>query len=136
MSKIHFKPFAERVKPQKPSDDFPLFPHSNGCWAKKIRGRLHYFGAWEDPDGALAKYLAEKDVLHAGRKARADPGALTVKDLCNTFLNAKQALVDEGRLSPLTWGDYKTACAEIIGTFGKARLVSDLRAGDFATLRQ
>src|SRR5262249_18911326 len=29
--------------------------YANGCWAKKIRGKLHYFGRWDDPDGALAK---------------------------------------------------------------------------------
>src|SRR5262249_54139017 len=36
----------------------------------------------------------------------------------------------------LTWGDYKTACDEIIDAFGKGRLVSDLRPEDFATLRK
>ena len=50
-----------------------MFPHATGRWAKKIRGKLHYFGKWEYPDGALTKYLAEKDDLHAGRKPRPDP---------------------------------------------------------------
>jgi hypothetical protein len=47
---------------------------------------MYYFGAWADPDAALQKYLEQKDDLHAGRKPRADPEALTVKDAANAFL--------------------------------------------------
>src|SRR5215472_16936497 len=90
-------------KPAKPRPDFPLFPHATGRWAKKIRGKLHYFGPWDDPDGALNKYLTEKDALHAGRKPRTDTGGLTVKDAANAFLNSKKALVEAGELSPRTW---------------------------------
>jgi hypothetical protein len=110
------------TKPSKPYPDFPLFPHAAGVWAKKIRGKMHYFGPWTDPDSALAKYLEQKDALHAGRKPRPDPEALVVNELFNAFLGAKQALVDAGELAPLTWGDYKTACDEIIAAFGKTRL--------------
>src|SRR4051812_25766060 len=102
-----------RAKPGKPYPEFPLFAHANGKWCKKIRGKLYYFGKWSDPDGALTEYLAQKDDLHAGRKPRPETGAVTVKEVVNCFLVAKQARVDEGRLSPLTWNDYKTACDEI-----------------------
>ena len=136
MSDPHSTSSATPGKPAKPYPDFPLFPHAAGVWAKKIRGKLHYFGPWSDPDGALKRYLAEKDDLHAGRTPRADPGALTVRELANAFLAAKQSLVEEGRLSSLTWGDYKTACDEIVAAFGKTRLVSDLRPDDFAGLRK
>jgi integrase len=123
------------AKPVKPYPEFPLFPHAAGVWAKKIRGKLHYFGPWADPDGALAKYLEQKDALHAGRKPRRATEGTTVKELVNQFLNQKQTLVDVGELSPLTWGDYKTACDEIITAFGKARLVADIDPEDFAGLR-
>src|SRR5262245_29282852 len=123
------------TKPSKPYPDFPLFPHAAGVWAKKIRGKLHYFGPWDDPDAALAKYLEQKDDLHAGRTPRPDLEALTVKELANHFLNSKQARVDVGELSPLTFGDYKSACDEAVTAFGKTRLVSDLRPDDFARLR-
>src|SRR5712692_3583365 len=106
------------AKPGKPYHDFPLFPHATGRWAKKIRGKMHYFGPWSDPDAALAKYLEQKDNLHAGRKPRPETEALTVKELVNAFLNEKQARVDGGELTALTWGDYKTACDEIVAAFG------------------
>ncbi len=50
-------------RPIKPWPDFPLFPHSTGRWAKKIWGKLHYFGPWDDPDGAYRRYLARKEQL-------------------------------------------------------------------------
>jgi integrase len=123
------------TKPSKPSEDFPLFPHAGGVWAKKIRGKMHYFGPWSDPEGALAKYLEQKDALHAGRKPRSDQDALTVKDVTNTFLHHKQQLVDVGELSPRTWASYKIAADELVAHLGKNRLVADLDPQDFAALR-
>jgi len=135
MSEEHPTAPAAPGKPAKPYPDFPLFPHAAGVWAKKIRGKMHYFGPWSDPDAALAKYLEQKDALHAGRTPRPDPAAVTVKDVANAFLVAKQAAVDNGELSPRTWTGYKTACDFLIVQFGKRRLVSDLAPDDFAALR-
>jgi integrase len=124
-----------RSKPAKPYADFPLTAHPAGYWCKKIRGRIHYFGPWSDPDAALAKYLAEKDALHAGKKPRPDAEAMRVKDLVNAFLNHKQSLVDAGELSPRTWINCKEATDLLIAHLGKERMVTDLGPDDFATLR-
>ena len=123
------------AKPSKPYPDFPLFPHATGRWAKKIRGQMHYFGPWADPDAALAKYLEQRDALHAGRKPREATEGVTIKELCNQFLNAKRALVESGELTNRSWQDYKAACDLSISHFGKGRLVADLDPEDFAALR-
>ncbi len=65
-------PASKPIKPAKPYPEFPLFAHAAGVWAKKIRGKLHYFGRWSDPDGALDKYEADKDMLHAGPQTPRD----------------------------------------------------------------
>jgi integrase len=122
-------------KPSKPYPDFPLFPHATRRWAKKIRGQLHYFGPWDDPDGALKKYLEQKDALHAGRKPREATDGVTVKELCNQFLTAKLALVESGELTKRSWEDYKAACDLLIAHFRKGRLVADIDPEDFAALR-
>jgi integrase len=136
MSARHPTAPAATVKPTKPYPDFPLFPHATGRWAKKIRGKMHYFGPWSDPDGALKKYLEQKDALHAGRKPRAETEGLTVKELANAFLNAKRALVESGELTNRSWEDYKAACVLAVSHFGKGRLVADLDPEDFAALRK
>jgi integrase len=136
MTEFHPTLPTQSVKPAKPYPDFPLFAHASGQWAKKIRGRMHYFGTWGDPDAALKRYLEQKDALHAGRTPRPETTGVTVKDLANAFLNAKQALVDSGELLARTWVDYKAACDLLVTRFGKSRLVEDLGPDDFAALRQ
>jgi hypothetical protein len=73
--------------------------------------------------------------LHAGRKSREVSAGVTVKDLCNAFLNAKQAVVDSGELTLRSWRDYKAAADLIVSHLGRHRLVSDLGPDDFAALR-
>lgn len=134
LSESHSTAPTGASKPPKPYPDFPLFPHATKRWAKKIRGQLHYFGPWEDPDGALAKYLAQKDALHAGRKPRTEASAVSVKDVVNAFLHHKQTLVDAGELSPRTWAYYETVC-KLLTHLGKWRVVADIGPDDFAALR-
>jgi integrase len=139
MSELHSTPSAVADKPAKPNKPYPEFPltaHPAGYWCKKIRGKIYYFGPWSDPDGALTKYLAEKDALHAGRAPRPEPEALTVKALVNAFLNHKAAHRDGGELSARTWSEYKDTCDLLISRFGKGRLVEDLSPEDFAGLRE
>jgi integrase len=122
-------------KPSKPRPDFPLFPHANGCWAKKIKGRLHYFGVWDDPDGALKKYLDTKDDLYAGRVPRPAGDACTLRDLVNRYLTHKQQLLDAGEIASRTFGAYYNACGRLVDFFGRHRRADDCRSEDFEALR-
>jgi integrase len=123
-------------RPAKPLPDFPLFPHATRRWAKKILGKLHYFGPWEDPNGALARYLEQKDDLYAGRKPRTtDDGQLTVRDLLNRFLTSKRHLLDTGEITPRTFNDYHATCDRVGTRFGLTRALDDLRPDDFEGLR-
>ena len=127
-------------KPAKPYRDFPLFAHGSRRWAKKIRGRHHYFGAWtDDPDGgamaALAKYQEQAVDLHAGRVPRAKSDGLTLRELANKFLTSKRHQVGAGELSPVSFKDYHATCRRLIDFLGPDRLVSDLTADDFEPFR-
>jgi integrase len=122
-------------KPPKPYHDFPLFAHSNGKWAKKIRGRLHYFGRWESPDKALEDYKRQSDALHAGSTPRPTPGEFTMKALVNSFLTAKKARVESGELAQRSWADYYNTCQRAVKYFGKSQSVSDIGPKDFEHFR-
>jgi hypothetical protein len=129
---------AVREKPSKPYADFPLFPHATGRWAKKVRGKLHYFGKVDDdPTGqaALDRWLEVKDELLAGRKPRPKPEGLTVKDLCNRFLTTKSSLSATGEIRERTFYEYNATCVRIAETIGRNRLVNDLTPADFEHLR-
>lgn len=123
-------------KPAKPYPDFPLFPHATGRWAKKIRGKLHYFGPWREPDAALQKYLEQRDDLHAGRTPMPTGEGMTLLDLCNHFLTWKKNMVKSGELTQRTFDDYEQTCALILQELGKNKIVSKLHPADFTKLRE
>jgi integrase len=136
-------------KPKKPYLGFPLTPHPNGSWVKKIRGKLHYFGKWaKRVDGVLTRidgdgckeaeeaYNAVRDDLHAGRTPRVKAGGLTVAELCARFLQAKQRKIEAGELSTTMFRDYRVITDLLVSFFGANRLVDDLAADDFARLRE
>ncbi|NLS94145.1 MAG: phage integrase family protein [Planctomycetaceae bacterium] len=125
-------------KPDKPRDDFPLFAHNNGLWCKKIRGKLHYFGVWADPQAALDKWLDQKEDLLAGRvpRAKSDADELTLEVLVNEYLAAKQSDVEAGEYSSRTFQGAFTSCESIVQHFGQRRVVADIRQEEFAAYRK
>lgn len=120
-------------KPRKPYADFPLYAHAAGVWAKKIRGKVHYFGPWHDWQGALENYLAQKDFLHLGRPA--PPPQDTVADLLNQFIGGKKQNLEIGDITPSTYKEYIATCDAIHEFFGRSRPLDSLSVPDFQGLR-
>lgn len=132
---------SKPVKPKKPYPEFPLFAHAGGVWAKKIRGKLWYFGPWNDPDGALYRYLEEKDAIFAGRNPRISgnrPGVVTGVDVAycvNYWLTRKNSRLADGDLSQRTFDDYLATGKRVVEFFGRTTVAETLQADDFAKLR-
>jgi integrase len=87
---------------------------------------------WKD---ALELYKAQADDLHAGRTPRVRADGLTVADLCNRFLTAKQHSLASGEITARTFNDYRRTTDRLVAMFGKTRLVDDLASDDFEFLR-
>ena len=146
-------------KPPKPSDDFPLFAHASGRWAKKILGNLHYFGRWAKTENGSLVWDADieataKDALDQFnrefpflREGKAVPsyvreGALsetrdfaTIAEVCNSFWRNKREKLLAGELSERSFHDYVRTTDLIVAHFGKDRRADDLHPEEFERLR-
>ena len=129
-------------KPKKPHPDFPLFPHATNRWAKKVKGKLYYFGKVStDPKGeaAIKDWLARKDAILAGcdnkTPARHPDDPVAIKDVCNAFYGHKKALREAGELTERSLLEYYATCKRLVKAFGRLRPVSSLVADDFRRLR-
>lgn len=109
-------------KPAKPYPTFPLYAHSSGRWAKKVSGKTMFFGRWGKKDGD--RIVPVEDIAESARLAKiefdrqwpyvsegrtpppASPNGLTVKELVNQYLTAKQQKLDSGAgVPPLGIGE-------------------------------
>ncbi len=123
-------------RPEKPYPGFPLFPHANGQWAKKIRGRMHYFGKFANGwEAAEALYNQQREDLHAGRKPRDVDGGLTVPDLFTLYLEAAEVRVKTGEMNRDSWTDTQRTGTYVSDYLGRNTLLASLRIVDFETLR-
>ncbi len=123
-------------KPEKPYKDFPLFPHATKRWAKKIKGKLHYFGPWSDWKGALERFQYENDYWQAGKTPPPrNVEALTVGDLVNTFLENRESKMVSGEMAQRTWNDSKRTGEFLIKELGRHTAIESLTPNDFAKLR-
>ena len=127
-------------RPAKPHKDFPLFPHRSGQWAKKIKGRVYYFGSWRtDPAGVEALEDYTRDLPYLLRGQTPPPidvsGGCTIEELCNEFMDSKAAAVEQGDLSPRTLADYHQTVKLLAEHFGRTRAVPGLTPFDFREFR-
>jgi len=121
--------------PPKPYPGFPLTAHHNGQWCKRINGKLHYFGPWEDWQAALDLFLEQKDDLYAGRTPRRRGDGPTLAELMDRFLYSKKLRMESGEMTARSYADYERTCDKIEASISTTRLLSDLRTEDFEKLR-
>jgi integrase len=134
-------PRAKSQRPtarKKPYKSFPLTPHRNGQFCKKIHGRIYYFGTVADPERALANYHKHCEGLHSGQVTRIGRpvGSVTLRELANEFLNAAAARRDAGRLASRTFTDYHRVCGHVIAALGRDLPISAISKEQLVTLHK
>jgi integrase len=111
-----------------------MFAHLSGQWAKKIKGRLCYFGPWEDWEAALKRYKREHDDLQMGLVPQREDG-FTLKQMIDRFLWFQEQRKNSGEVSERTFENYRDIGLLMANTLGRTKLVSSLRPPDFAKMR-
>ena len=132
---LHTNGMVAIDKPEKPYPTFPLTPHSSGKWAKKVRGRIFYFGRWDDPDGALREWNAVKDALTSGRSPTVTGISPSVKDLFNEYMDRQIVRVDAQKLEARTFVDSRNALSHFAKAVGPERIAASLVPADFKLAR-
>jgi hypothetical protein len=94
--------------------------HPSGQWARKIKGKLFYFGVWADPDAALQQHdlaypYLKRDETPPLTDAPKPGEPCTLAALANDFLDLKESRVRSGELTALRLSQpEKNACREIL----------------------
>lgn len=127
----HTKP-----KPSKPYPAFPLTPHPNGQWCKKIRGKVYFFGTWTDPKAAMEQYTREAADLHAGRKPNLFKAeGTTIRDIANNYLAAQLEKAKRGLIRPASFNDCLQTVRAFVRTVGAERQWTDIGPDDCGQYR-
>ncbi len=126
---------AKQKPKKKTASTFPLYAHACGSWAKRIGGKIRYFGKWDAPQKAFERYLAEKDYWEAGidppkftevlRSQRCLTG-LNLQDGVNLFLGSAKSRVQMGELGMRSWKDYKATGERLAAMFDRFQPISEM----------
>lgn len=113
-----------RKNPQKPYDDFPLFAHNNGQWAKKIGGKLHYFGKWNDWRAALKRY-----------HLMVDGPADTLETTIQRYMESRRLLEQAGEITHRHLTDVKWTLEQLKSVIGPNKAMGHLESSDWERWR-
>jgi integrase len=113
-----------------------LAARPDGRFAKVIDGQYHYFGSGGDRDAALrelADFIRLRDRGHVPSQQSAGPA--TVAEICQKFINNRNARLIEGGITGGTFDDYKVAVEQFAAAVNAGVLVDDLLPEDFGRVR-
>jgi integrase len=138
----------KHFRPDPPFPKFPLTAISTGLWAKRVRGKLYYFGRWAKrvkgelvalPDNgwqdALALYTAQKADLESGNSASKKREALTISVLCNCYLTHQEGQLVDKQIKERTLAVYIKVVEYLCNFFGPQKVVEEVTPLDFQRLR-
>jgi integrase len=115
---------------------FPLTLHPTGQYCKKIKGKLYYFGS--DKSDAFQRYLEQASFLHLGRASGHAVGQdnITVKTLCNLYLEHQCDAVQAGQMSASHYKDQVHSLRLLTRFLGQACTIGQIATLDLQNYRR
>jgi len=125
-----------KTKRKTRSDKFPLTLHRTGQYCKKIKGKVYYFG--KDKQQALHRYLEEATLLHSGlsRECSSENDGITIKSLCNLYLDFQESRVQAGELSVRHNMDQIKSLQGFVRFLGTRRLLKETSTLDLQNYKR
>jgi integrase len=121
---------AQGKRRVNPIDYFPAQARRDGRYAKRINGKVHYFGGpGIDRAAAMLQYQRVRHQLYSGQAvevAASDYGGWTLRNAVNKYLNARRLEVEAGAIRRVTYIDIRACLVLFIRHVGTARLFGEL----------
>jgi hypothetical protein len=110
--------------------------HPTGQYCKKINGKIHYFGA--NKKQALERYLEQATYLHGGQNfaQKASNGSMTLKELCDFYLEYQHSKVLSGDLVARHHNDQIRSLNRLISFLGKGRRIKSISTLDLQNYKR
>ncbi len=118
------------------SDKLPLTRHPTGQYCKKINGKIYYFG--KDKKLALQAYLAQATYLHGGQTSApmSSNGGMTLRQLCNLYLEYQHSKVIAGDLSARHYNDQIYSLGKFMSFVGNGRTIRSISTLDLQSYKR
>ena len=118
------------------SDKFPLTLHPTGQYCKKIKGKIRYFGT--DKKITLERYLAQATYLHGGQSLiqKASNGKMTLKQLCDLYLQYQHSRVLAGALTPKHYNDQVGSLGRLMSFLGQGCKIESISTLDLQNYKR
>jgi integrase len=130
------KTVSNSKKRKKRSDKFPLTLHPTGQYCKKIKGKLYYFGT--NKREALQRYLEDAVFLHSvkGQRRNMTSGNVSIKTLCNLYLDRQNSRVQAGELTIRHYTDQVNSLRKFVRFLGQHCMVNTITTLDLQNYKR
>jgi len=118
------------------SDKFPLTLHPTGQYCKKIKGKIRYFGT--DKKKAVERYLTQATYLHGAQSLlqKASNGKMTLKQLCDLYLQYQHSRVLAGNLTPKHYNDQIGSLNRLMSFLGQGCKIESISTLDLQNYKR